>query len=502
MANPQLLAVDSVSKAFGQTQVLQEVSLSLARGEVLSIIGENGAGKSTLAKIIAGIVTPDAGALRLNGETLTCSTPAEATAAGIGIVHQELCLADNLTVAENIFLGREKTRRGFLNRDGMNDAACSILKRLGVPLDPAERVTNLSTGMKQMVEIARALSYNAQILIFDEPTSSLSDADAATLLRIITELRSQGVAIIYVSHRLAEVLSISDRIVCLKDGYLTGVVASHEATREKLISLIVGRELRDVYGSRTHELGEVALEVRDWRATPKHSPLTFSVRCGEIVAIAGLIGAGRTELLESIFGVRSPVSGSVTIQGAQTHITAPHQALQAGIALLPEDRKEQGLILESSIAENIILSSVEQLAGRLVRSFARESEQAATGAAAVRVRCAALSQPVQQLSGGNQQKVVLAKCLATNPTVLLLDEPTRGIDVGARCEIYTELRTLAAKGLAIVMVSSDLEEVIGLADRVLVMSEGALRGELTGSEISEQAVMRLASPASGDRIAA
>jgi ribose transport system ATP-binding protein len=502
MQRQPLLELHSISKSFGAARVVEDISIGIAPGEVLSIIGENGAGKSTVAKIIAGVVTPDSGEILLKGAQVTFSAPHDAIAQGIGIVHQELCIADNLTISENIFLGREITRGAFLDKKAMHAAARTTLARLGVSLDPRRLASTLSTAQKQLVEVARALSYNAELLIFDEPTSSLSDRDAAALLQVIRTLSEQQVAVIYVSHRLSEVLQISDRIVTLRDGSLTGEMPATGATRQQLISLIVGRELRDVYGERAHECGAAALELCNFAATPMHTPADLTVYAGEIVGVAGLVGSGRTELLESIFAVTPAACGTLRLHGKELTLSSPTQALAAGIALVPEERKECGLLLESSITENIILSVTSRLARGVSRDFQRENDEALRLAQLLTVRCAALSQPVQELSGGNQQKVVIAKCLATHPSVLLLDEPTRGIDIGARCEIYTELRRLASQGLAILFVSSDLEEVIGLSDRVLVMSDGAIQGELSRLELSEEAILSLASAAPTDKIAA
>lgn len=498
---PPLLDVRGVSKSFGKAPVLSDVSLSLRSGEIVSVVGENGAGKSTLAKIIAGIVSPDQGEILLNGERITFSSPAEAIEHGIGLVHQELCLAENLTVAENIFLGREPTRRGMIDRATLNASAQSILSRLNTPLAPEEKVSKLSAGHKQMVEIAKALSEDAKILIFDEPTSSLSDADAATLLQVIQSLRAQGVAILYVSHRLAEVLQISDRIVALRDGRNTGEVSGSGATRDAVISLIVGRELRDMYGERIGSIGAPRLELRDLKVSHRHAPCSFVVRRGEIVALAGLVGSGRTEILEGIFGVRPVVSGAIVLDGEECAPRSPSAALESGIALVPEERKESGVILDGSIEENIIISVIGRLAQGKLRAFSHEREVASAFAESLKVRCVALTQVVRELSGGNQQKVVLAKCLATAPKVLLLDEPTRGIDIGARQEIYLQLRRLAGEGLAVLFVSSDLEEVIGLADRVLVVSDGVITGELPRERCTEEAIMSLASPHSEEKAA-
>jgi len=488
-----LLQVRGVSKSFGGTPVLSDVSLSLAAGEVVSIIGENGAGKSTLAKIIAGIVQPDSGALTLHGSPISFSHPREALTARIGMVHQELNLAENLTVAENILLGREPTRYGALNRAEMESIARAALSRLSLLIDPNRLVSTLSTAQRQMIEIARVLSFDAEIVIFDEPTSSLSEEEGRGLLTMIKRLKNEGVAILYVSHRLPEVLEISDRIVGLRDGKNSGEAPAASIQRDDLIKMIVGREIKDIYGYKARKHGESALSVKDFKATPWHTPTSLSVRRGEIVGIAGLVGSGRSELLESIFGVTPPESGSIEINGAPANITSPQAAWRAGMAYVPESRKEQGLILDSSIRENIILSDTRSPRSLALRQSARENVESDALISQLGIRCSSREQRAGSLSGGNQQKVVLARCLSTNPAILLLDEPTRGVDVGARREIYSLLFKLAEEGLAILFVSSELEEVIGIADRVFVMCDGEVRGELSRERLSEHAIMSLAS---------
>ena len=489
----KLLEVHGISKAFGSNVVLSDVSLSLNTGEVVSLIGENGAGKSTLAKILCGIVQPDSGEIKLNGETVTFSHPRDALAARIGIVHQELNLAENLTIAENFLLGHEPTRFGALDRARMGEITREGLARLALSLDPNRLVATLSTGQRQMVEIARALSFDTRLLIFDEPTSSLSEEDGKILLHIIKMLRSQGVSILYVSHRLPEVQEISDRIVALRDGRNSGEAIPPHITRENLIALIVGREIHDIYGYTPRSHGPEALRVQHFQASEHHTPTSFSVHRGEIVGIAGLVGSGRSELLQSIFGIAPPLTGTVFVHGSEVRITTPRRAWDSGIALVPESRKEQGVILDSSIRENIILSDRTQQSPFVVRNVASEQAQTDALIASLRIRCTSGEQLSKNLSGGNQQKVVIGRCLATNPGVLLLDEPTRGVDVGARREIYSLLFQLAEKGMAILFVSSELEEVIGIADRVLVMGDGEIRGELSRSELSEHAIMTLAS---------
>jgi ribose transport system ATP-binding protein len=488
-----LLEATGISKSFGASTVLSDVSLSLKRGEVVSLIGENGAGKSTLAKILCGIVQPDTGTLKLDGKTVTFFHPREALAARIGIVHQELNLAENLTIAENFLLGHEPTRFGALDRKKMEAITRDGLARLGLSLDPHRLVATLSTAQRQMVEIARALSFDTQLLIFDEPTSSLSEEDSKTLLQLIKKLKAQGVSILYVSHRLPEVQEISDRIIALRDGKNSGEAIAPDITRDKLITMIVGREISDIYGYKIRPRGEEALRVQNFQASERHTPTSFAVHRGEIVGIAGLVGSGRSELLESVFGMRAPCVGSLFINGSEVAISSPRQAWDNGLALVPESRKDQGVILESSIRENIILSDRKRKSPLTLRDFAEEEQASDSFIESLRIRCSSGEQLTKNLSGGNQQKVVIGRCLSTTPSVLLLDEPTRGVDVGARREIYSILFQLAEQGMAILFVSSELEEVLGIADRVLVMSDGDIKGDLSRKEASEHAIMSLAS---------
>jgi ribose transport system ATP-binding protein len=490
----QLLEVSGISKSYGSNQVLYGVSLSVSEGEIVSIVGENGAGKSTLGKIIAGITQQDAGTITWRGDNLHCKGPGDAINAGIGIVHQELSLVDTLTIAENISLGREPRRMGFLHRAAMKERACRALAQLHCDLSPERRVGTLSTAQKQLVEIARALSYNSRLLIFDEPTSSLSDHEGALLLSVIQHLQCSGITILYISHRLSEITRISHRAVALKDGRNSGEVAAPHIDHNRLISLIVGRELRDLYGYRSRPIGEPVFSVNELKPSPQHSPCSFTVRAGEIVGIAGLIGSGRTEVMEALYGVRTPISGTIKLHGAARAIHSPHDACQAGISLVPESRKEQGIIPSFSIAESIAVNTLAGASRRLLRSKQNEQMVAETQIRTLGIRCTGASQAIGDLSGGNQQKVILAKCLSTKPAVLLLDEPTRGVDVGARREIYSLLFSLAEQGMAVLFVSSEMEEALGIADRLLVMCEGSITGEITRDQFSEEAIMTLASP--------
>ena len=490
-----MIAVElsGIAKSYGPQQVLYDISLSIEAGTVVSLIGENGAGKSSLAKIIAGITTPDKGSLTLFGEPRSFSHPVEAIAAGVAIVHQEISLLDNLTIAENISLGREPISFGCLDREQMNIIARSALAQLSSTLSPMRLVGTLSVAQKQLVEIARALAQKAKIILFDEPTSSLSEQDTSHLLTTMESLRAQGVTIIYVSHRLSEVMRISDRVIALRDGRLSGELTKAELSRENLITSMIGRELRDMYSYTPRPVGEVVLELREFQASPKHAPLNLTVRAGEIVGIAGLIGSGRSELFEALYGVRTPRAGRLFIRGNELQLGSPSASLQAGLALVPESRKEQGIIAPFSVREMIALVSGNDESSSTLRSLSHEATQATHWISELGIHCSGPDQPVGNLSGGNQQKVVLAKCLASKPVALLLDEPTRGIDIGARKALYELLFALASRGLAIVFVSSELEEVMGLADRALVMNDGTIAGELSRQEYSEHKIISLAS---------
>ncbi len=494
-----LLQVASVSKRFPGVLALENVSLTLARGEVLAVVGENGAGKSTLMKILAGVQTPDSGEILLDGQTVTIDSVRAAQQLGIALIHQELNLADNLTVAANIFLGREPRRGWFIQQRETETGSTAVLKQVG--LDPAVAgprtlVSTLSLGRQQLVEIAKALSAQARVLIMDEPTSSLSQPESDALFRVIKDLRARGVSIIYISHRLGEVKELADRVVVLRDGKNAGVLSREEITQDNLVRLMVGRNF-SVSRSARQRAASVprasALEVRAFRtaANPQHE-LNFSVPPGEIVGVAGLVGAGRTEMLLALFGVEPAVGGEILLNGVAQKITRPRDAIAAGLALVPEDRKQQGVILEMAVRENLSLPSLRRDARAGFRNTASERAIADEMVEKLDVKTPSQRQFVQFLSGGNQQKIVLGKWLALKPRVLLLDEPTRGIDVGAKQEIYKLIEQLAADGVAILFVSSEMEEILRLSDRALVMHEGRITGELPGEELSEEAVMQLA----------
>ena len=491
--NAPLLEVRHLVKSFPGVRALKGVSLSLARGEVLAVIGENGAGKSTLMKILAGVQRPDSGEILLDGRAVAIRSVQDALAHGIALIHQELNLADNLSVAANIFLGREKLRAGLIDTARQRREARQFLDAVGLPVDPDTLVRTLTIGHQQLVEIAKALSTHARVLIMDEPTSSLSAREAESLFRVIRDLRAGGVSVIYISHRLGEVKALADRVEVLRDGENAGRLGRDEIQHGAMVKLMVGRDLSQFYPHEPHAPGDVVLEVKDLRtpAHPRHA-LSFSIRAGEIVGVAGLVGAGRTEMLATLFGVTPALGGTMHMSGREIAPQSPREAIAAGLALVPEDRKTHGVILEMNVRDNVSLASLRRDARHGFLHRQRAAEISAEMIQSMSIKTPSDRQIVQFLSGGNQQKVVLGKWLALRPRLLLLDEPTRGIDVGAKQEIYRLMEDLARQGIAILFVSSEMEEILGMSDRALVLHEGRIAGELTRGELSEEAVMQLA----------
>ncbi|MBY0526648.1 MAG: sugar ABC transporter ATP-binding protein [Gemmataceae bacterium] len=498
-----LLEVRQVRKHFPGVQALQDVSLTVHVGEVLAVVGENGAGKSTLMKIMAGVQRPDAGEIVLDGQSVRFAGVGDALRQGISLIHQELNLAENLSVAANLFLGRETTWCGplrFLSNRAMAREARVLMDRVGLDCTPDTLVEDLPPGQRQLVEIAHSLSLKARLLIMDEPTSSLTQTETDRLFQVIAALKSAGVAVVYISHRLAEVKEISDRAVVLRDGRNAGELAKEEIAHDRLVRLMVGRELQQLF-QKQHKPGAAAgkprLEVRELRyaygaASGTSAPLSLTLKAGEVVGMAGLVGAGRTELAEALFGIRRVTSGDVLVDGRPLTIRHPRQAIAAGLLLVPEDRRHQGLVLEESILHNIGLANLDRLSFLRLVASRRETALAQEMCQRLNVRTPGLNQTVGLLSGGNQQKVVLGKWLARRPQVLIFDEPTRGIDVGAKSEIYQLIDQMAGEGVAILMISSDLEEILGMSDRVLVMHQGRVAGELSHAELTEEAIMHLA----------
>jgi ribose transport system ATP-binding protein len=485
------------------------VSLRLERGEVLAVVGENGAGKSTLMKILGGVYTADAGSLFLDGNEIHPTDVADAQALGIVLIHQELNLADQLDVAANVFLGHEPTSGGplrVLDRRIYPDAE-AIIRPLGLDCSPRMRVADLSIGQQQLVEIARALALRSRVIIMDEPTSSLTQRETERLFEVIRGLKRDGIAILYISHRMKEIETIADRVTVLRDGRNAGELAQAEISHEAMVRLMVGRELKQFFQRTAHEVvkehapsplppsleGRGVLDVRGLRwLSREQPPIDFTLKGGEIVGMAGLMGAGRTELAETLFGLRPVLSGEIHLHGQHVSIHSPVDAVRHGVFLVPEDRRLAGLVLPASVKDNISLPSLDRLNWLRLVAGRREAELARDMCTKLNVRTPHVRQIVGLLSGGNQQKVVLAKWLCRQPRLLILDEPTRGVDVGAKTEIYALMDQLAKEGMAILMISSDLEEVLGMSDRVLVMHEGRLAGELPRAALSEEAVMRLA----------
>jgi ribose transport system ATP-binding protein len=496
MSEPLLLEARGISKSFPGVQALQDVSFRLGRGEVLAVVGENGAGKSTLMKILAGVYTPDAGRILLDEREVQIGDVDQAQRLGIVLIHQELNLADNLDVAGNIFLGREPTWGGplrIISRRIRSDAL-PVMQRLGLDCSPSTLVSDLSIGRQQLVEIARALSLKSRVLIMDEPTSSLTQRETDRLYEVIRGLKRDGISVLYISHRLKEVETIADRVTVLRDGHNAGELDRGAINHAAMVRLMVGRELKQFFQrSQTPDpAARVVLEARGLHWDAGRDGIDLKLRAGEIVTLAGLIGAGRTELAETLFGIRASAKGSVHVNGAPLKLRSPSNAIAAGVYLVPEDRRVQGLVLADSVRNNISLPSLDRLQSLRLVAAGRERELAEGMVKRLNVRTPGVRQTVGLLSGGNQQKVVLGKWLGRDPRVLILDEPTRGVDVGAKTEIYALMDELAAQGLAILMISSDLEEVLGMSDRVLVMHEGRLAGEFPRAQLSEEAIMNLA----------
>jgi ABC-type sugar transport system ATPase subunit len=502
-ADSPLLEMREITKSFPGVRALSGVTFDLHRGEIHALCGENGAGKSTLMKILGGVYPhPDyGGEIRINGEVQRFRSIRDAESAGVAIVFQELSLVKDLTVGENIFLGREPRRFGVVLWDRLYRQAKKLLDDLRLKIDPRTPVRNLGIGQQQLVEIAKALSHEqARILVLDEPTAALTDAEVETLVQILSRLRERGVGMVYISHKLEEVFRLSDRITVLRDGRTVETDLTSRLREARVIALMVGREVSNIFPPAVHALGEMVFEARHVTVEDPNvagkllvDDVSFGVRRGEVLGIAGLMGAGRSELLTAVFGAHlGRFSGEIYVLGRRVRINSPAEAIRHGIGYVTEDRKRFGLVLEQAILNNMTLASLPQVSGRFVTDVEAE---AATGQRAMndlRIKARNVFTIAGTLSGGNQQKVVLAKWLLTKPRVLFLDEPTRGIDIGAKQEIYAEINRLAKDGLAIVLVSSELPEVLGLADRVVVLHEGRLTGEFTRTEATPEAVMACA----------
>ncbi|QFS83235.1 Ribose import ATP-binding protein RbsA [Roseivivax sp. THAF40] len=497
-----VLQLDGIVKTFPGVRALDGVSFSVMPGEVHALMGENGAGKSTLMKVLGGIHQPDGGTIYMGEEAVVMSGPLEAKAKGIVFIHQELSLAEELTVAENIYLG-ELPRKSFGRVDWakLSDQTNAILKKLNVGFDARTRVGDLSIANQQMVEIARALTVDAKAVIFDEPTASLTDAEKVVLFDVIADLQKEGVGIIYISHRMEEIFKITDRITVLRDGQYQGTVNTADTNEEAVTQLMIGRKLDLTRNETHHELGGIALEVTGLSCGKLYQDVGFHVRRGEVLGFYGLVGAGRTEIAETLFGLRTPSEGTILLDGQEVRISSPADAISKGISLVPEDRKGQGLVLGMNCRDNMTLPQVDDLkAGPFV---AEGAEIAIFDQYRDRldIRTPGWKQKVGNLSGGNQQKIVIGKWLSMHPNVLIVDEPTRGIDVGSKSEIHKLLRALAAQGYAVIVISSEMPEVLHVSDRIVAMYSGRVMRTFTSEEVTEDSLIQAISGLGGDRAA-
>lgn len=482
-----------VAKSFPGVKALREVDLKLGAGEVLALLGENGAGKSTLMKVLGGALSADAGEVLIDGREARFTSPHDARRAGVAVIYQEFNLVPALTACENIFLGQEPSRFGFVARGEERRRARELFRRLGVDVDLDVPCRRLTTAQQQLVEIAKALAFEARILVMDEPSAALTAHEVERLFAIIRELKSQGIGVIYISHRLDEIFRIADRVTVLRDGANVGERLITQVSRAQLIEMMVGRALTDEFPPRTPNLGPVRLEVAHLTRGTAVRDVSFTVRRGEILGLTGLVGAGRTETARLIFGADRRNAGEITLDGARLSIRSPRDAIAAGIGFLTEDRKDQGLALRHGVRENFGLPNLDRLSRHGFVSLGREHAEFGQYVESLKIRLADDDQRAGTLSGGNQQKVVLAKWLARRCEVLIFDEPTRGIDVGAKYEIYLLMNELAAQGKAIVMISSELPEVMGMADRILVMHEGRITGEIADARgATQEQIMELA----------
>ena len=488
-----ILKMEQITKGFPGVIALKRMNLMLERGSVMGLIGENGAGKSTLMKILSGACTPDSGTITLDGAECRSMTPAKSIANGVSVIYQELNLVPQLTVYENIFLGKELTHNVLLVKKAMIQKAQEILNSLGIRVDPRTQVRKLSVGFQQLVEVAKAIAQNTKVLVLDEPTSSLSNAEVRALFDILMKLKARGVSMIYISHRLEEVFEICDTVTVMRDGEFVDRLATVDVDRETLISLMVGRTLRETYPERTRPVSEdVRLRVKNLYGGPVHNT-SFNIRKGEIMGFAGLVGAGRTETVRVLFGADRQTGGDIYIDGKKVVIKEPIDAINAGIGLIPEDRKRQGLNLIASIAENISIANLDRIKGKALLSNKRERLLVQKYVDYLSIKTPSLSKKTVELSGGNQQKVVLAKWLAKNCRVLILDEPTRGIDVGSKHDIYRLMRQLTDEGISILMISSEMPELLGMSDRIAVMHDFAIKKILNRDEFLQETILNIAS---------
>lgn len=494
MNSEYILEMNHITKTFSGVTVLHDVTFQVRRGIVMGLMGENGAGKSTLMKILQGVYTPTEGNIMFNGQQLEVSNINQALLKGISMIHQEMSPIPDMTVAENIYIGREpKTKLGFVDEKKLKEMTRELLEDLELNFSADTKMRDLTIANMQMVEIAKAISFNSKLIIMDEPTSAITEREVANLFRIIRRLKENGTTIIYISHKMDEILEITDEITVLRDGYKTGHDLSKNLTQDELIQMMVGRSLDSMFPKTFAPIGEVILKVENLTLKKYFHDISFEVHRGEIVGFAGLVGAGRSEVLETLYGLRHAESGRVYIKGTEVHIKNPQDAINHGIGLLTEDRKASGCFLPLGVKENIIMPTVKQFKKTIFVDDKRIEEEAEKQKKNLGIKATSLEQHIVYLSGGNQQKALVARWLVNNPDVLIVDEPTRGIDVNAKAEIHKKLCELANQGKAIIMVSSEMPEVIGMSDRIYIMHEGEMTGELKRNEFSQELIVKMAS---------
>ncbi len=487
------IKMTGINKSFGSNQVLNDAGFELADGEVHALMGENGAGKSTLMKILTGVYTRDAGTVLVDGEEVVYKSPQEAEKAGIVFIYQEINALFDLTVEENMFMGKEITNKfGVCDKKAMREKAKEVMDKVGVSIPVDAVMSDLSVGQQQMIEICKALMVDAKVIIMDEPTAALTESETEGLFKVINSLRKKGVSIVYISHRMEEIFALCDRITILRDGAYIGTEAIKNLTMDDVVQMMIGREIGERFPKRDCKIGEEVLRVEGLTSGKLFHDVDFSVNAGEVLGVAGLMGAGRTEIMQAIFGNLKKDSGKIFIDGEEVTIKNPRQAIAAGIGFVTEDRKTEGLLLEKSIAENIEIANLDKVSGKGVLKKDKQDEIVSQGIEEFRIKCFGPWHECNNLSGGNQQKVVLAKWVYTDPKILILDEPTRGVDIGAKKEIYDVINKMAAKGVAVIMVSSELPEVLGMSDRIMVIREGEVRGIIDGKDADQAKIMTLA----------
>ncbi len=492
MSQKKILEVQNLCKSFSGIRVLDNITFNLEKGEVHALMGENGAGKSTFMKILMGLLTPDSGEIMLDGENISHSTVHEMLKKGISMIHQEILMVPELTVAQNIFLGKELHRFSWLDEGSIYKKTEELLKTLNVNIDAKAKMKHLSIADKQMVEIAKAISNNAKIIIMDEPTSALSDKEVSSLFKIIQDLKNKGVAIIYISHKMDEIYQISDRITVLRDGQYIATKSVQELPIKELISMMVGREIEDIFPKNENNTGETIIRVNNLSKNGKFEKINFEVKSGEVLGIAGLVGAGRTEVARAIAGLDDFDEGEIFINDQKAVFQSPKDAMKLGLGYVSEDRKALGFIPHLSVKQNISLSSLPRLSNKWFVSDKQEEALSNEMKNNLRIKASGINQKLMYLSGGNQQKVVIARVLSASPQIIILDEPTRGIDIGAKFEIYKLITELKSKGLAIILISSELPEIFGMSDRILVLSKGKQTALLSRNEATQEKVMQYA----------